>query len=65
MWDEMPPVGRELESPDFDRLVAEDHAQGEGVFDPAFEGMSATLPRAANGCSERTAIALDDPSDLR
>lgn len=35
MWDQMPPVGREFGSPDFERLMAEDHRLRRGVFDPA------------------------------
>lgn len=34
-WDEMPPVGREFGSPDFDRLMDEDFRHQKGVFDPA------------------------------
>lgn len=33
-WDSMPPVGREFGSPDFERLMDEDHRQRRGVFDP-------------------------------
>jgi hypothetical protein len=35
LWDCMPPVGREFGSPDFERLMEEDHRLGVGVFDPA------------------------------
>lgn len=35
LWDRMPAIGREFGSPDFDRLMAEDHRDGVGVFDPA------------------------------
>lgn len=34
MWDQMPPVGREFGSPDFERLMAEDHRLKRGVFGP-------------------------------
>lgn len=34
LWDRMPPVGREFGSPDFERLMAEDHREMAGVFDP-------------------------------
>lgn len=34
MWDRMPAVGREFGSPDFERLMEEDHRLGVGVFDP-------------------------------
>lgn len=34
-WDRTPAVGRELGSPDFDRLMEEDHLGGVGVFHPA------------------------------
>lgn len=37
LWDRSPPVGREFGSPDFERLMAEDHRDGVGVFDPAFK----------------------------
>lgn len=36
--DEMRAVGREFGSPDFERLMAEDHRRGAGVFDPALKG---------------------------
>lgn len=35
IWDEAAPVGREFGSPDFERLMAEDHRDQVGVFDPA------------------------------
>ncbi|MFG6489608.1 hypothetical protein ACG04R_23230 [Roseateles sp. BYS78W] len=35
LWDQMPAVGREFGSPDFDRLMEEDYRLGHGVFDPA------------------------------
>lgn len=35
LWDRMPAVGREFGSPDFERLMEEDHRAGVGVFDPA------------------------------
>jgi hypothetical protein len=38
LWDRMPPVGREFGSPDFERLMEEDHRNRVGVFDPALEG---------------------------
>jgi hypothetical protein len=37
LWDRMDPVGREFGSPDFERLMAEDHRDGVGVFDPALK----------------------------
>ncbi len=38
----MPAVGREFGSPDFERLMAEDHRLARGVFDPALrEGAEA------------------------
>lgn len=37
-WDQMPPVGREFGSPDFDRLMDEDFRNQAGVFDPALKG---------------------------
>ena len=36
LWGRMPAVGREFGSPDFDRLMAEDHRNQSGVFDPAW-----------------------------
>lgn len=39
LWDQMPPVGREFGSPDFERLMQEDLRDGVGVFDPALKGM--------------------------
>jgi addiction module HigA family antidote len=38
LWDRMPPVGREFGSPDFERLMEEDHRNRVGVFDPALKG---------------------------
>lgn len=38
LWDEMRAVGREFGSPDFERLMEEDHRRGAGVFDPALKG---------------------------
>jgi hypothetical protein len=38
LWDRMPPVGREFGSPDFERLMEEDHRNRVGVFDPALRG---------------------------
>lgn len=35
LWDQMPPVGREFGSPDFERLMEEDYRSGVGVFDPS------------------------------
>jgi hypothetical protein len=35
----MAPVGREFGSPDFERLMAEDHRSASGVFDPQFDGL--------------------------
>ena len=35
LWGRMSAVGREFGSPDFERLMAEDHQFGRGVFDPA------------------------------
>jgi len=35
LWDQMPQVGREFGSLDFDRLMEEDYRSGVGVFDPA------------------------------
>lgn len=35
LWDRMPAVGREFGSPDFERLMEEDHQLQRGVFDPA------------------------------
>lgn len=31
LWDSFPPVGREFGSPDFDRLMKEDHPNGVGA----------------------------------
>lgn len=35
LLDRSPAVGREFGSPDFERLMEEDHRLGQGVFDPA------------------------------
>lgn len=35
LWDRMPAVGREFGSPDFERLMQEDHQLQRGAFDPA------------------------------
>ncbi len=37
LWDQMPAVGREFGSPDFERLMEEDYRKGAGVFDPALK----------------------------
>ncbi len=37
LWDQMPAVGREFGSPDFERLMEEDYRKGVGVFDPALK----------------------------
>ena len=37
IWDRMRPVGREFGSPDFERLMEDDHRNGRGVFDPALQ----------------------------
>lgn len=34
MWDQMPAVGREFGSPDFERLMDEDYRLGRDAFDP-------------------------------
>lgn len=34
IWDQMPAVGREFGSPDFERLMEDDHRLGRGAFDP-------------------------------
>lgn len=34
LWSQMPAVGREFGSPDFERLMAEDHRDQAGVFHP-------------------------------
>ena len=39
LWDQMPAVGREFGSPDFERLMAEDQRDGVGVFDPALKSL--------------------------
>ncbi len=39
LWDQMPAVGREFGSPDFERLMAEDQRNGVGIFDPALKGL--------------------------
>jgi hypothetical protein len=44
LWDQMPAVGREFGSPDFERLMEEDHCNGVGVFDPALKRLGDTNP---------------------
>jgi hypothetical protein len=39
LWDQIPPVGREFGSPDFERLMAEDLREGVGVFDPVLKSL--------------------------
>ena len=39
LWDEMPPIGREFGSPDFERLMDDDRRAGVGVFDPTLKSM--------------------------
>ena len=34
LWDSMAPVGREFGSPDFERLMEDDHRLRQGAFDP-------------------------------
>jgi len=55
LWDRMPTVGREFGSPDFERLMEEDHRLGAGVFDPAFR-------EVPNGSANL--IGVDVPEDL-
>lgn len=38
LWDQMPAVGREFGSPDFERLMEEDYRNSLDVFDPALKG---------------------------
>jgi len=45
-WSQMRPVGREFGSPDFDRLMEEDHRDGVGVFDPALKQRSSSQEAA-------------------
>lgn len=56
MWDQMPAVGREFGSPDFDRLMEEDYRLGRGVFDPAV--------RQAFGAGSKRADGVEVPEDL-
>lgn len=44
LWDQMPAVGREFGSPDFERLMAEDQRDGVGVFDPALKSLFPKAP---------------------
>jgi addiction module HigA family antidote len=48
-WDRMPPVGREFGSPDFERLMEEDHRNRVGVFDPALKGFGGGRPDKSSG----------------
>lgn len=43
-WDQIPAVGREFGSPDFDRLMEEDFRDQTGVFDPNLKSL---FPREA------------------
>ena len=56
LWDQMPAVGREFGSPDFDRLMEEDYRLGRGVFDPAV--------RRAFGAGSRRLVGVEVPEDL-
>jgi hypothetical protein len=57
LWGRMSPVGREFGSPDFERLMAEDHRLGRGVFDPAVRHAFVATP-------ERLADNIEVPDDL-
>jgi hypothetical protein len=57
MWDQMPAVGREFGSPDFERLMEEDYRLGRGVFDP-------TVRQAFQTRNKRLA-GLDPPEDFQ
>ena len=56
LWDRMPAVGREFGSPDFERLMEEDHRLRRGVFDPAV--------RQAFGATGVSLAGVEDPDDL-
>ena len=45
LLDRSPAVGREFGSPDFERLMEEDHRLGQGVFDPAVRHAVETFAR--------------------
>jgi len=51
LWDQMPAMGREFGSPDFDRLMEEDYRLGRGVFDPAV--------RQAFGAGSKGLVGVD------
>lgn len=46
-WDQMPAVGREFGSPDFDRLMVEDFRNQTGVFDPNLKRLFSRAPGSA------------------
>ena len=56
MWNRMPAVGREFGSPNFERLMEEDHRLKRGVFDPAV--------RQAFGTVGARLAAIEVPDDL-
>jgi len=45
LWDQMPAVGREFGSPDFERLMEEDRRNGVGALDPALVASLLTTRR--------------------
>lgn len=56
MWDQMPAVGREFGSPDFERLMEEDYRLGRGVFDPAV--------RQAFGSGDERLVGVAAPGEV-
>lgn len=57
MWDQMPAIGREFGSPDFERLMEEDYRLGRGVFDSAVLQAFQTRNKRLAG--------LDPPEDFQ
>lgn len=53
-WDQMPAVGREFDSPDFDRFMEEDFRGQTGVFDPSLKSL---FPRGPGSGQSPTAAA--------
>ncbi len=58
MWDQMPAVGREFGSPDFDQLMEEDHQLGRGVFDPAVRQAFGEGSKRADGVEASDGLPL-------
>ena len=59
-WEFAAPVGREFGSPDFDRLMREDHETQTGVFDSAVIKKSGSVMALAGMLKTDTHVTIED-----